>query len=46
MSTTNEMIIAATEVGIEASGKEARPRINIVAYAGGLMTVQIGRAHV
>ncbi|MFO0859084.1 MAG: Mu-like prophage major head subunit gpT family protein [Phycisphaerales bacterium] len=39
MSTTNEMIIAATEVGIEAAGKDARPRINIVAYSGGLMTV-------
>lgn len=39
MSTANEMIIAATEVGIEASGKDARPRINIVAYSGGLMAV-------
>jgi hypothetical protein len=39
MSTANEMILSAAGVELESSAKDARPRIHVVAYAGGLMTV-------
>ena len=39
MSTTNEMILSAAEVEIEAAGKDARPKISVVAYTGRIMRV-------
>ncbi|MGD9791808.1 MAG: Mu-like prophage major head subunit gpT family protein [Phycisphaerales bacterium] len=39
MSTTTEMVLSAGQVEIEGAAKDARPRINILAYSGGLMTV-------
>ncbi|NUQ53074.1 MAG: Mu-like prophage major head subunit gpT family protein [Phycisphaerales bacterium] len=39
MSTTNDMILSAAEVEIEAAGKDARPKISVVAYTGRIMRV-------
>ena len=39
MSTNNEMILSAAEVEIEAAGKDARPKISVVAYTGRIMRV-------
>lgn len=39
MSTTNELILSAAEVEIEAAGKDARPKISVVAYTGRIMRV-------
>ena len=39
MSTPNEMILSAAEVEIEAAGKDARPKISVVAYTGRIMRV-------
>ncbi len=39
MSTTHEMILSAAEVEIEAAGKDARPKISVVAYTGRIMRV-------
>ncbi len=36
---TENMLLAAPEVAIEAGGEPRKPRINIVAYTGGLMNV-------
>ncbi|GMV27143.1 MAG: hypothetical protein AMXMBFR58_31740 [Phycisphaerae bacterium] len=39
MSTTHEMILSAAEVEIEAAGKDARPKISVIAYTGRIMRV-------
>ena len=37
MSAPNDMILAAAEVEIEASAKEALPKISVIAYTGRIM---------
>ena len=36
---TDNLLLTAPEVAIEGSGEPKRPRINIVAYTGGVMRV-------
>lgn len=38
-TATDNLLLAAPEVAIEAGGKSKRPRISIVAYSGGVMRV-------
>ncbi|MDA1185822.1 MAG: hypothetical protein O2930_14405, partial [Acidobacteria bacterium] len=39
VTVTDDLLLAATEVGIEAGSEPNRPRISILAYSGGLMRV-------
>lgn len=36
---TDNLLLAAPEVAIEAGGERKKPRISVVAYTGGLMNV-------
>ena len=38
-TVTDDLLLTASEVGIEAGSEPKRPRIFIVAYGGGLMSV-------